>query len=386
MRYVDGRAPRPSLVRDVRRRFDWDAELSTAATLDRHQRRLSALIADAGQWGPDQRAAGERIRMLTRLLHGLSRAAVTESLTGLRNRQGFVRDGCLLLTLAVVCDRCAIVFFFDVDRLKEANNDAGHSTGDDMPRCAAPALIATFRNSDIIGRLGGAGFVAITLTRRDDAAPTFLDRLARAVNGVNASRKRWPLELSAGVAIADPTSSSSLGPLVDCPDRSMYHDKRTRSTAHFRWVYGQTPGAQACRGHPRPHHMRSDVMIGPDRKPAPVLVPFCVVHCGAYGFSWIAPFGCRQRSSHAVGLRATTGRCLRRTVSRPIHAGRQTPAAGSTKSAREASLADCPVRPATQRGSTPYDATIAPVAFCSVAGSAPRPPLGSGVGVWAASH
>lgn len=239
MQHADGRTPELSLVRDAKGKFDWDAELSNVVALDRHERRLRKLIADVGKELADQREAGERIRMLTRLIHGLSRATVTDSLTGLRNRQGFVRDGCLLLSQAVVRDRYAILFFFDVDRLKQINDAGGHSAGDDMLRCAARALIATFRNGDIIGRLGGDEFAAITLARRDDAAASIIDRLARAVNCVNASRGKWPLELSAGVAIADPGSSPSLGQLLDRADRLMYQDKRTRSAAQFRLVDGQ---------------------------------------------------------------------------------------------------------------------------------------------------
>jgi diguanylate cyclase (GGDEF)-like protein len=244
MRHEDGPTPPRELARHPEREFEWSAEMVTAETLEKDERLVHKLIADFGRGLAKHQASGDRIRILTQMIDRLSRATVTDFLTGLRNRQGFVRDGSLLLSQAAVRDRYATVFFFDVDRLKAVNDQAGHAAGDDLLRCAARALHATFRASDITGRLGGDEFAAITLARRDDAAPGILERLARAVRDINAERKTWPLQLSAGVAIADPGSTLSLGQLLDHADRLMYQDKRSRSSPRFRLIEGRASGAR----------------------------------------------------------------------------------------------------------------------------------------------
>lgn len=238
MRHVAARAPGPDFALVDARRTDWDVELSAVAALDRHEQRLRELVANVGPGSDSPGAASERIRVLTRLINGLSRATVTDSLTGLRNRQGFLRDGSLLLSQAAIRYRCAIAFYFDVDRLKEVNDDAGHAAGDDLLRCAARALAATFRANDIVGRLGGDEFAVITLARRDDATSGILERLGRNLQRINASRDAWPLELSCGVAVAEPGTAPTLGPLLDRADRLMYQDKRARSSEQFRLVDG----------------------------------------------------------------------------------------------------------------------------------------------------
>jgi diguanylate cyclase (GGDEF)-like protein len=251
MRHEDELAPPRDLARHTDPDQQWGAESVTAAMLEKNERVLYELIADVGRGRAGRHASGDRIRALTQMIDRLSRATVTDFLTGLRNRPGFVRDGSLLLSQAAVRDRYAMVFFFDVDRLKAVNDQAGHAAGDDLLRCAARALNATFRASDITGRLGGDEFAAITLARRDDAAPGILERLSRAVRDINAERKAWPLQLSAGVAIADPGSTLSLGQLLDHADRLMYQDKRTRSSTRFRLIEGRASGARKSAANGR---------------------------------------------------------------------------------------------------------------------------------------
>ena len=250
MRTVVRRAPAPDIVRDSSRETDWSSEMLAAATLGRRERRLRELIADVSRGAASERTASERIRAMTRLIDGLSRASVTDFLTGLRNRQGFVRDGSLLLSKPAAQARFAIAFFFDVDRLKQVNDAAGHAAGDDLLRNAARALVETFRTTDIIGRLGGDEFAVLTLTRHDDAARSVLERLTDTLDRINVARGAWPVELSVGVAIADPGSSPSLGQLLDRADRVMYQDKRARSRAQLRLLQCKCAAESASRARP----------------------------------------------------------------------------------------------------------------------------------------
>src|SRR5713101_7489632 len=90
-----------------------------------------------------------------RLQTELSNFAVTDELTGLYNRRGFSLLGERQLKLAHRSGREILVFFADVDRLKQINDKLGYAEGDRALVRAARVLQMTFRDSDVIARLGG---------------------------------------------------------------------------------------------------------------------------------------------------------------------------------------------------------------------------------------
>jgi diguanylate cyclase (GGDEF)-like protein len=239
MRNLEGRASVAEFARANDTEIDWHAEFFAAAALDDGEQRLRGLIEDVSSGLATNPAAAARVRVLTRLVHALSRATVTDSLTGLRNRQGFLREGSLLLSRAAERDRHAIVLFVDVDRLKEVNDAAGHAAGDEVLCCAARALVTTLRSGDVIGRLSGDEFAAVALARRDDAVPRVLERLAHTLACINEKRAKWPLEFSVGTAVATPGAKQTLAQLLNKADRAMYQEKRARSVARHQAVEPQ---------------------------------------------------------------------------------------------------------------------------------------------------
>ena len=59
--------------------------------------------------------------------------------------------------------RAFLLFFADIDCLKQINDAHGHQEGDLAIIRTAHALQRTFRNSDIVARLGGDEFAVIAL-------------------------------------------------------------------------------------------------------------------------------------------------------------------------------------------------------------------------------
>jgi diguanylate cyclase (GGDEF)-like protein/PAS domain S-box-containing protein len=93
----------------------------------------------------------------------LSRAAVTDPLTGLMNRRGFVE------ALETDSRRWAAeklggaILYLDVDHFKQVNDTHGHDVGDELLKAFASRLRMAVRASDHVARLGGDEFV-ITLS------------------------------------------------------------------------------------------------------------------------------------------------------------------------------------------------------------------------------
>lgn len=209
-------------------RFDADDGAAPAIRTHDDQQLRQLLLAAHDALGPE--AVPGRVRRLTRLLWRLSHAAVTDPLTGLSNRRGFMRDGSRLLMLAARRRQCAVIFFIDVDGLKIVNDTDGHAAGDELLRAAACALSAAFRNGDVVGRIGGDEFAVVTRAARPDVAAVILRRLATVLTRVNAARRAWPIEVSVGLSVCTPECPQGLGALLHSADRRMYEDKRSRAT------------------------------------------------------------------------------------------------------------------------------------------------------------
>ena len=93
----------------------------------------------------------EELRLLTE--------AQTDLLTGLYNK---------MTTTRLVKERLAItgqhaMIFVDIDDFKNQNDTHGHAYGDEVICAVASTLRRTFRNSDIIGRMGGDEFMVFVV-------------------------------------------------------------------------------------------------------------------------------------------------------------------------------------------------------------------------------
>ena len=166
-----------------------------------------------------------RQSLLDRELRSL---ALTDDLTCLYNRRAFLALAGQQLRVARRNGQGLLLFFADVDHLKEINDSYGHREGDFALIQAADALERTFRNSDVIARLGGDEFAIIALEASCDNQEVILDRLERNLKTATTSENRYQLSLSVGMARFDPRQPVSLGKLIAMADEAMYEVKKDR--------------------------------------------------------------------------------------------------------------------------------------------------------------
>jgi diguanylate cyclase (GGDEF)-like protein len=183
-----------------------------------------------------------RQTLLERELRSL---ALTDELTGLYNRRGFWASATQQLKLAHRNTQEALIFFCDLDNLKQINDSYGHGEGDRALVRAANALAQTFRNSDVLARLGGDEFAVLASEASGQYQEIILDRLRKNLEKSRASESRYELSLSVGVGRFDPRSSVSLGELVAQADRAMYEQKGRRTKAY----HPSLPATERRTGH-----------------------------------------------------------------------------------------------------------------------------------------
>jgi diguanylate cyclase (GGDEF)-like protein/PAS domain S-box-containing protein len=155
----------------------------------------------------------------------LARRAVTDALTGLRNREAFFDD----VQHQRDADPAGLVgiVFIDLDGFKQINDAYGHAAGDAVLVQVAQRIAQIVVVPDSVYRLGGDEFVVLTAKAEAAEHVTGLaNRIRRALTG-SYDTPATPLNLSASVG-------STWGPIDDIErllrdaDAHMYRHKAQR--------------------------------------------------------------------------------------------------------------------------------------------------------------
>lgn len=179
---------------------------------------MSGLLARTAQQAAKVRLDQEQLR----------NQALTDDLTGLLNRRGFFALAAQQLKFTRRNRQHAMLFFADVDGLKQINDRMGHAEGDSAIQHTARALQRTFRDSDIVARLGGDEFAVLANEAGAGGLREIWRRLKENLRSEGLQEPLVPLSLSVGVARFDSQNQVSLDELLNRADRTMYEAKRAR--------------------------------------------------------------------------------------------------------------------------------------------------------------
>ncbi len=155
------------------------------------------------------------------------RQAITDDLTGLRNRRYLFRVlDAFFEENADRQDQFSLAFLFvDLNRFKEINDSFGHPAGDELLRQLGARLSGSLRDTDLLVRFGGDEF-AVVLVGGDATYATFVaERLtASLAEPFVLDVVRATITASIGIAVA-PTDATDSAGLVWCADVAMYRSK-----------------------------------------------------------------------------------------------------------------------------------------------------------------
>ncbi|WP_395015806.1 diguanylate cyclase domain-containing protein [Dongia sp.] len=163
----------------------------------------------------------------------LSHAAVTDPLTGLMNRRGFVEALEADYQGWLAEQSSGAILYLDIDHFKQINDSQGHDVGDALLKIFAGRLRAAVRASDRLARLGGDEFV-IVLTSPDAAevaqriAAKLLQTLEQPVKLGSGTMKIGTSIGIATFAMAAPDATSMPSPddLLKEADLALYAAKQ----------------------------------------------------------------------------------------------------------------------------------------------------------------
>ena len=152
-----------------------------------------------------------------------------DTLTGLKNRDGFMRE--LEQAIAAAPTAALAVLLLDLNRFKEINDTLGHAAGDSVLKEIGVRLRERFGSPDMcVARLGGDELAVLA---RGTEAARALDSLAGRLQGC-LGRTTLPggveLDLSASIGAAVyPQDARTPSELLRCADIAMYAAKEQLS-------------------------------------------------------------------------------------------------------------------------------------------------------------
>jgi diguanylate cyclase (GGDEF)-like protein len=154
--------------------------------------------------------------------------SLTDELTDLYNRRRFFVLTEQYLKVAIRTKKRLLLLYIDMDDLKWINDHCGHNEGDKALIDLGSILKKTFRESDIIARMGGDEFVVL-LESADENDEMLITRLYESIRDYNAKvSQNYKLSVSVGAAQFDPEYPISIDELLSKADALMYAQKRKK--------------------------------------------------------------------------------------------------------------------------------------------------------------
>lgn len=155
--------------------------------------------------------------------------SLIDELTGLYNRRGFAIFGRQQLGIAQRSKQGMVLFFIDLDGLKEINDKFGHHNGDIALVRTANILKKAFRGSDIIGRFGGDEFTALAIDSSETHEKIMIARLYDELAHHNSQEGvQFKLSFSVGSAHYNKNHLCSIEDLIKEADKVMYEQKKIK--------------------------------------------------------------------------------------------------------------------------------------------------------------
>ena len=166
---------------------------------------------------------------LKQALDKLEELSNSDSLTQLSNRRYLVTIADYQMRLARRTGQGTLLLYADIDNLKQINDQYGHEEGDKAIIEVANMLKNTFRESDVIARIGGDEFVILFIGATRENSQSAVRRFSEAVDIRNdQSGVTYPLSISVGTSYSEPAEDIMISDLLGRADKEMYKQKKER--------------------------------------------------------------------------------------------------------------------------------------------------------------
>lgn len=162
-----------------------------------------------------------------RLEEELREFATIDELTKVWNRRFFLEQADRQVKVQARSRRPLAVLMLDIDLFKKINDRFGHNIGDDALKTVSQACLASLRETDLFGRLGGEEFAALLIDCDQTQAMQAAERMRKAVSIAEVLTPKENLRLTISVGVSSSNYTLDLEKLIKEADQAMYKAKET---------------------------------------------------------------------------------------------------------------------------------------------------------------
>ncbi len=159
----------------------------------------------------------------------LQELARMDSLTKLYNRRYFIEIGLAELSRCKRHQREISLIMIDADKFKTINDTYGHFTGDKVLCSLARTCEETFRQEDIIGRIGGEEFAVLLPETSLEGAASVAERLRERIANKKIETDEGPIRMTISVGVTSGScadfSEDPIRELMIEADKALYRAK-----------------------------------------------------------------------------------------------------------------------------------------------------------------
>lgn len=154
--------------------------------------------------------------------------ALTDTLTGISNRSGFIEYLQRAMTKALILHDVVLIFMLDLDGFKSVNDGYGHDAGDAVLVETAKRLQSHVRYGEIVARLGGDEFVIVLLMNGPVQISTIENIASRIIETVARpiSYDDYELRVGCSIGISQWSEGEDVEEVLKKADEMMYRSKR----------------------------------------------------------------------------------------------------------------------------------------------------------------
>jgi len=189
------------------------------------------------------------ISFLFDIRNDLFKQSVSDSMTGLLNRRGFVADSEKVLSASNRHHYPVSVVICDLDLFKNVNDNFGHQVGDQALKAFSKIITDNLRNEDIAARIGGEEFIIILPHTRGEVAIKVAERIRQKTEQMSLDTVSGPLTLTASFGVTQFNHIIDLDTLIRYADSALYGAKNNGRNQVYYSVDGENASPALSINH-----------------------------------------------------------------------------------------------------------------------------------------
>jgi diguanylate cyclase (GGDEF)-like protein len=186
---------------------------------------LGAAVGLAAVAGAAAFRSGRRARRRAGEVAAVTAAALTDPLTGILNRRGFIESADRELDRARRYHHPLALAFVDIRGLKAVNDSEGHLAGDRLLKQVSQLLNESARSNDVVGRIGGDELAVLLPEQSMGGADAMIQRVRAQIPAARASlgvATAWDVTIGTS---SFPEDGDNFEELLEAADRRLYEQR-----------------------------------------------------------------------------------------------------------------------------------------------------------------